>query len=46
MCERFQRSESNKSIKNGFTFFICEFDIQVMIKRIVRNQIANLTPNH
>lgn len=46
MCERFQRSELKKSIKNGFTFFICKSDIQIMIKRIVRNQLVNLTPNH
>jgi hypothetical protein len=46
MCERFQRSESNINIKNGFTFFICKSNIQDMIKRIVRNQIVNLTPNH
>jgi hypothetical protein len=46
MCERLQRSELNINIKKGFAFFIYKSNIQVMIKRIVRNQIANLAPNH
>jgi hypothetical protein len=41
---KIQKSESNTNIKNGFTFFICKFNIQVLIFKIVRNQIANLIP--